>query len=106
MSYAKNAGRSGRVWKRLTRVLKELSQKRDSPCALCGGPIDYTLKWPDPRAFTADHIIPLSTLEYGDPMRQSLSNLQPAHAGCNSSKGNGTRTAKQALKPVQPKRLW
>lgn len=79
MSYAKSAGRSGRVWRRLCKILKEKSQRENRPCSLCGKPIDYTLKWPDPGSFTADHVVPLSLLEKGDPARQSLANLAPAH---------------------------
>lgn len=38
-----------------------------------------------PGATTADHLVPKSI----DPSRTwDLSNLRPAHSGCNSSKGN------------------
>ena len=29
-------------------------------CAICGGVIDYSLPWQDPKAFVVDHIIPLA----------------------------------------------
>ena len=48
------------------------------PCALCGLPINYELKHPNPWSFTIDHIIPISkggTTDEG--------NLQPAHFKCN-----------------------
>lgn len=71
------------------------------PCALCGLPIDYNLKWPDVMAFTADHIIPWSKLPPGDRRRSSLDNLQPAHVCCNSSKGNGERK----LPPIEDEQI-
>lgn len=53
------------------------------PCWLCGQPIDYTLRKPDPACFSLDHVKPISThpqLEH-DP-----TNHAPAHLGCNSSR--------------------
>jgi 5-methylcytosine-specific restriction endonuclease McrA len=50
-------------------------------CAICGKPIDYTLKWPDAQCFVVDHIIPL--VKGG---RDDLTNKQAAHATCNSTK--------------------
>lgn len=44
------------------------------PCALCGDPIDYTLKYPDPGSFVVDHIIPI---DKGGP--DVLANTQAAH---------------------------
>lgn len=50
-------------------------------CHICGEPIDYTLKWPDPMCFVADHVIPL--VKGG---RDHISNKAAAHAKCNSKK--------------------
>lgn len=50
-------------------------------CAICGKAIDYTLKWPDPWCFVVDHIMPLKR-----GGRDTLSNKQPAHNTCNSTK--------------------
>lgn len=41
----------------------------------------------DPKAWTADHVIPR---EYGGAT--VLSNMKPAHYGCNSRRGNQTHT--------------
>ena len=46
-------------------------------CHLCGEPLEPERRWPDPRSTTADHLTP------GDPD----SELAPAHARCNSSRG-------------------
>ena len=51
------------------------------PCALCGDPIDYSLKWPDPMCFVADHVIPV---KLGGP--DTLDNKQAAHNDCNRKK--------------------
>lgn len=29
-------------------------------CYLCGEPIDYKLRYPDPRCFVVDHVIPIA----------------------------------------------
>ena len=52
-----------------------------SACAICGQPIDYDLKWPDPKSFVVDHIIPIARGGSHD-----YSNTQAAHADCNSKK--------------------
>lgn len=76
----RNAGRAHYSGDYSTRrgVLLNHAAVVGAPCAICGKPIDYTLKWPDPMSPTADHLVP------GDP--KSL--LRPAHARCNSSRGN------------------
>lgn len=63
-------GRSTRTFKRMRARLLEQSDI----CWLCG----------QPGADTADHVIPLSV---APEMGESMDNLQPAHRGCNSSKG-------------------
>jgi len=64
-----------------------------SVCAICGRPVDKSLKYPDPMSATVDHIIPVS--KNGDPV--SLDNLQLAHRCCNRAKSD------KILKEVQPK---
>lgn len=51
-------------------------------CGICGGPIDYSLRWPDPGCFVVDHIVPLAR-----GGADNLSNKQAAHnIPCNSKK--------------------
>lgn len=63
------------------------------PCWVCGQAIDTRPEkqgGPPPRsrwAFSADHIQPRS--KQG---KSILSNYRPAHYGCNSRRGNGTRS--------------
>lgn len=81
---ARTSGRKGRPWLRAVAELKRQSQV----CWLCLEAIDMSLEFPDPGSFSADHVIPLSELDEDDPRRTKLSNLRPAHLGCNSSRGN------------------
>lgn len=52
-------------------------------CQLCRRPIDPAIPWPDPRSPSIDHIVPLSR-----GGQHSLANVQAAHLGCNSAKGD------------------
>ena len=57
---------------------------KDKPdCALCGGQIDYSLRYPDPDCYVVDHIHPRAK---GGPDR--LDNKQPAHNRCNRAKSD------------------
>ena len=55
--------------------------KTRAACHICGEPINYTLKWPDPMCFVVDHVIPL---DKGGA--DSADNLAASHARCNSTK--------------------
>lgn len=52
-----------------------------SNCHICGKPIDYTLKYPDPQCFVVDHVIPL---DRGGP--DTRANKRAAHNTCNRAK--------------------
>ena len=51
-------------------------------CGICGRPVDFDKKFPDPWSATLDHIIPIS--KGGAPA--DLENLQLAHLQCNRKK--------------------
>lgn len=55
-----------------------------SVCAICGQPVDKTLKSPHPMSATVDHIIPIA--RNGHP--SDISNLQLAHRACNRAKSD------------------
>lgn len=55
-----------------------------SVCAICGKPVDKSLKYPHPLSPTVDHIIPLS--RNGHPTDPD--NLQLAHRHCNRQKSD------------------
>lgn len=86
-------GRAARVLRRLT------AETYGTTCHICGEPIDLAVAGPDPRAFTADHLVPRSRGGSDD-----LANLRPAHLGCNSSRGTTPLTATR--KPVDNRRFF
>ena len=55
------------------------------PCALCGGAIDYALKYPDPWSFVVDHKIAMN-----QGGQDTLDNKQAAHNACNRAKSDRT----------------
>lgn len=60
-------------------------------CALCGRPIDKTLKTPHPMSPEVDEIIPVS--RGGSPIDRN--NVQLVHRCCNLRKGNGSGLGKR-----------
>jgi 5-methylcytosine-specific restriction endonuclease McrA len=63
-------------------------------CAICGKPVNFDLKFPDPMSPTADHIIPISL--GGHP--SDLGNLQLAHLSCNRRKGENLMNKKEPIR--------
>ena len=55
----------------------------EPPCGICGEPIDYTLRHPNPKSYVVDHIIPL--IKGG---ADTLDNKQAAHRDCNRDKSD------------------
>lgn len=53
-------------------------------CAICGLPIDKSLKTPHPMSAEVDEIVPVS--RGGDPL--DIRNCQIVHRVCNQRKGN------------------
>ncbi|HOO05462.1 MAG TPA: HNH endonuclease signature motif containing protein [Ruminococcus sp.] len=62
-------------------------------CGICGKPVDFRIKFPDPLSPCIDHIIPVS--KGGHP--SDISNMQLAHMTCNRLKSD-------KLAPVQDER--
>ena len=53
-------------------------------CGICGRPVDFKVKWPDPMSPCIDHIIPVA--KGGHP--SDIDNLQLAHMCCNRQKSD------------------
>lgn len=53
-------------------------------CGICGQPVDFSKKYPDPMSPCVDHIIPVD--KGGHP--SDLNNLQLAHLWCNRQKSD------------------
>jgi 5-methylcytosine-specific restriction endonuclease McrA len=70
---------------RIETVSISVLRVRDADtCRICGEPIDFTRRPPDPRAATIDHVIALSK-----GGAHSYANTQLAHLRCNLAKGAG-----------------
>lgn len=65
-------------------------------CAICGKPVDKTLKSPHPLSATVDHIIPIDL--GGHP--SDLNNLQLAHRCCNREKSNKLQAPAQVAQSM------
>ena len=64
------------------RKAKKIVFASQSVCGICGRPVNFDKKFPDPWSATLDHIIPIQ--KGGDPC--ALENLQLAHLQCNRLK--------------------
>ena len=63
---------------------KKIIFKTQNTCGICGRPVDFSLKYPDPMSAVIDHVIPVS--RNGNP--SSLENLQLSHNFCNRQKSD------------------
>ena len=63
-------------------ILAGLLARPDRECPECGDEIDLSLKWPDPKSRTIDHIVPIAL-----GGKHELENCQLMHLSCNASKG-------------------
>jgi 5-methylcytosine-specific restriction endonuclease McrA len=64
--------------------LAVLRERDGSTCRICGEPVGFALRPPDPGSATIDHVVALA--RGGD---HSYRNTQLAHLRCNSEKGSG-----------------
>ncbi|HIW77061.1 HNH endonuclease [Gordonibacter sp.] len=73
-------------------------------CALCGQPIDKTLKTPHPMSAEVDEIVPIS--RGGSPIARD--NVQLVHRICNQRKGNrmAHEPRKTISEPLPTSREW
>lgn len=62
-----------------------------SVCGICGKPVDFSLKYPNPLAACIDHIIPIA--KGGHP--SDINNLQLEHWTCNRQKSDKLYKDKQ-----------
>lgn len=70
------------------RTTYEKNRKRilasQNTCGICGHPVNFNLKSPDPMSPVVDHIVPVS--KGGHP--SDIDNLQLAHHSCNRAKSD------------------
>lgn len=79
----KRPDQSGTHRKQFERNKKKIYATQ-STCAICGGPVDFTLRYPHPLSACIDHIIPVA--KGGHP--SDINNLQLAHMTCNRQKSD------------------
>lgn len=75
------------------RVTEQVRARRHG-CHYCNEPIDYTLKWPNPGAFTVSHLKPRALYP---ELTFDLANLASAHWECNSAGGGRKPNTKGAV---------
>ena len=82
------------------RVAFEKNKKRifasQTVCGICGKPVDFNIKYPDPLSPCIDHIIPIA--RGGHP--SAMENLQLAHWTCNRQKSDKLLKAKTDTSPI------
>ena len=78
----KRGAQLGATWTR-----SDLIEHYGTDCFLCGDSIDLSLRWPDVRSISEDHIVPLSR-----GGAHSFDNVRPTHLTCNCSKQNRMET--------------
>jgi 5-methylcytosine-specific restriction endonuclease McrA len=77
--------RADHTWaKEAYKKAKKIIFSSQSVCGICGRPVNFDKKFPDPWSATIDHIIPL--VKGGDPAQ--LENMQLAHLQCNRIKSS------------------
>lgn len=69
------------------------------PCHICGDPIDYTLRSPDPWSFVVDHVIPIAR-----GGADVLENKAAAHRSCNRAKSD--RLVEDGYRRFETDRAW
>lgn len=74
-------GENTRLWRQIAKA----QRAKGLPCFHCGQPIDYTLKYPDRRSFSADHLKPYVRHE---ELRYDPGNIVSSHLECNWRKGS------------------
>jgi len=74
------------------RKLFESCKKRifatQNVCGICGGNVDFSLKFPHPMSACIDHIVPIA--RGGNPI--DIDNMQLAHMTCNRKKSDKLQT--------------
>jgi hypothetical protein len=66
-------------------TLADLLARDGSACVLCGEQMDLTVRWPDRRSPSVEH---LECLSWPDSPGDMLSNVAVSHLGCNNGRCN------------------
>jgi 5-methylcytosine-specific restriction endonuclease McrA len=77
--------RSDRRYSDERAMFKGVARQNNTPCWLCGKPIDYAAPPQTPNAFELDHAQPLST---HPELAYEPTNFRASHSLCNRKRGN------------------
>lgn len=80
------------------RQIREWLLRTQDTCAICGRPIDKTLRTPHPLSAEVDEIIPVS--KGGSPIDRK--NVQLVHRCCNIAKSNKLPSEMGQTSSVRP----
>lgn len=67
--------------------VRALGERHATSCIICGGAIDYRLRYPDPMSCSVQHIL---SRHHRPDLTWDPTNWAPAHLGCNREAGDGT----------------
>lgn len=76
------------TYRLLRNQFRKQCEAAGAPCALCGGPVDYSLEHGSAWAWELDHILAVET---HPELALSPANFQSSHARCNRLKGLADR---------------
>ena len=77
----------GRRKQKATEFVRRRGEELGLPCCICRQAIDYSLRYPDPRSCSVQHVKSQSLFPN---LRWEPSNWEPAHLLCNTSLGPGS----------------
>ena len=83
-STSKYAGRSTRRYKTLRADFRRRCRNNETPCWLCGKPINYELAREHPDCFNLDHAI---TRQKRLDLAEDPANFRASHRLCNERRG-------------------
>ncbi|BCI83577.1 hypothetical protein ACJH6J_30395 [Mycobacterium sp. SMC-18] len=84
--------RNSRAYRTARAEFRREEKVRQAPCIICGGFIDFRLRWPHADSWTLEHLKPVAT---HPELMLDRRNWASGHAGCNRLKGGG-------LNPILP----
>lgn len=95
MSHGKTYKDPRRINRQARNLVRQRVLAQQLPCAICDGPIDDAIAWPDPMSAEVDEIIPVSR---GGSVTD-LRNLEKVHRCCNQLKSDKSLArARQKIK--------
>ena len=80
---------------------KKKIYKTQTHCGICGKPVDFDVKYPNPMSASIDHIIPIN--KGGHP--SDIENLQLVHFTCNRAKSDKLTEKKQKPEIISNRNL-